>query len=334
MAAAAGSWDDLSPIKKHALMNLRENPLESLAAKPKRHHQAATRSPGARSSRWPIAAAMLLLAPTCSAFSQTSGNGPDPVNHATATDAGPQDGGGQPRADLAIGDVTVTQVEQRLRLTWPVSASERQEIRLPRLAATVRSCHWSEGGGPEIAVVPEPTEWRLQWAGPAPGNAAIDLHLESEPLRLAQVPRIQPSADGSVWLPAHRAATHGRNLRFEPQPFKNTIGYWTLADDHALWSFVVDQPGEYRIAVLQGCGAGQGGSEAKIEILRDDAVVAVEEFRVEETGHFQNFKWRSLGLVRLENPGQYQLKLSALRIARAAVGDFRAIHLVRQAQGR
>jgi hypothetical protein len=137
-----------------------------------------------------------------------------------------------------------------------------------------------------------------------------------------------------VWLPAHRAATHGRNLRFEPQPFKNTIGYWTLADDHALWSFVVDQPGEYRIAVLQGCGAGQGGSEAKIEILRDDAVVAVEEFRVEETGHFQNFKWRSLGLVRLENPGQYQLKLSALRIARAAVGDFRAIHLVRQAQGR
>ncbi len=272
-----------------------------------------------------LAAALLSVVPTDYVV------GHDQSNAGTVVTSGSQDQADEPRPDLSLGDVTVTQSEQRLRLTWPATASDRQEIRLPRLAATLRGWQWIDGSGPEITLVPEPTEWLLRWAGPPPANAAIDLQLESAPLRLDQVQPIQPTADGSVWLPAHLAATHGRNLRFEPQPFKNTIGYWTLAEDHAVWSFMTDQPGDYRIAVLQGCGAGQGGSDARIEILRESTVVAAEDFTVEETGHFQNFKWRSLGLVQIEQPGAYQLKLSARRIARAAVGDFRAVHLVRQA---
>ncbi len=330
---------------------------ESLVIDSGHRHQPAAHWPIPTQYRWPIAAALLWLVLSHSQNLACDNGGrrqwceapagpvrqstPDPLttpsgreqtSQATAGGSGVQDEAGQPRPDLAIGDVTVTQFGQRLRLTWPASADQRQELRLPRLAATVRSCQWSGEEGPEIGVVPEPTEWLLRWTGPAPANAAIDMVLESEPLSLPQVPPIQPTADGSVWLAAHLAATHGRNLRFEPQPYKNTIGYWTLAEDHAVWSLTVDQPGQYRIAVLQGCGAGQGGSDARIELLRGATVVATEDFKVEETGHFQNFAWRSLGLVQIEEPGPYQLKLSARRIARAAVGDFRAIHLVRQAQ--
>ncbi len=238
----------------------------------------------------------------------------------------------EPRPDLSSDEVQAVYLAKKLHLKIQAGAIAKREVRIPRLAATIRRWDWQEGQGDELTFSPEPNEWIFRWTQPVADGAIIELELESPPLTMTQLPPISPTADGSVMLPADQAYTHGKNLRFEPQPFKNTVGYWTDANDHVIWKLQVDQPGEYSVAILQGCGAGQGGSDAKIELIREEVVEAELQFSVEETGHFQNFRWRTLGNIHLSAPGDYELKLSALRIANAALLDVRAIHLVRQAK--
>jgi arylsulfatase A-like enzyme len=128
--------------------------------------------------------------------------------------------------------------------------------------------------------------------------------------------------DGTVTLHAKTAAVHGVQLRYEPLPHKNTLGFWTRADDWASWEFTLTSPGTFAVEVLQGCGKGQGGSEV---------VLAVGEqslpFTVEDTGHFQNFKARPVGTVTLDKPGRYTLTIKATKKAAAAVMDLRAVTL-------
>src|SRR5262249_33205987 len=72
--------------------------------------------------------------------------------------------------------------------------------------------------------------------------------------------------DGSVTLPARTADVHGVMLRYEPLPHKNTLGFWTRADDWASWDFQIRRPGRFRVEILQGCGKGSGGSEVDFTI--------------------------------------------------------------------
>ena len=69
------------------------------------------------------------------------------------------------------------------------------------------------------------------------------------------------AADGTITLPGKTAVVHGVQLRFEPLPHKNTLGFWTKLDDWAEWEFQVSKPGEFTLEILQGCGKGSGGSE-------------------------------------------------------------------------
>ncbi|MCA9063483.1 MAG: hypothetical protein KDA96_10505, partial [Planctomycetaceae bacterium] len=142
-----------------------------------------------------------------------------------------------------------------------------------------------------------------------------------------------PSAgDGSIMLPAWMAMTYGEKLRYEPQWYKNTVGYWTVPTDYAEWQLKVDQPGTFTVAVLQGCGEGQGGSDAEVSLRRDDAVQAAIPFQPIDTGHFQNFRWNHLGTIQIPEAGTYQLRITPKKIARAALFDVRMVHLVRQAR--
>jgi len=236
-----------------------------------------------------------------------------------------------PRPDLSNNNVRVVAWGTTLGLELLPSATDAGQIRIPRLAATIREWAWRDSRSEEIEFVPEPTEWTFCWQGRVPPGQVIVVELESAPMTMVQLPTIQATADGSIWLPAHQAWTRGQNLRFEPQRFKNTIGYWTLAEDYAAWNICVAQPGEYSVAILQGCGDGQGGSAANIELRRGETVEAKLAFVVEETGHFQNFRWRTLSSIQLSTTGDYELRLSAGNMAGAALIDVRAIHLVRQA---
>jgi hypothetical protein len=203
---------------------------------------------------------------------------------------------------------------------------------IPRFAAPLRSFSWRGRPEAELKFTPEPTQWILSWTeAPAP-EALIELEFDEPPERLEDLGPVRPSGDGSLWLPAHRAATEGEKLRYEPQPTKNTLGYWTVVGDAARWRFLVEGPGAFRVAALQGCGAGQGGGEAGVSILRGEAIVAETSFIVVETGHFQNFRWVDVGEIVLDHAGEHELRLAARRIPKAALGDVRAVHLVRQAR--
>ncbi len=128
--------------------------------------------------------------------------------------------------------------------------------------------------------------------------------------------------DGTVTLPARTARVHGVQLRYEPLPHKNTLGFWTRADDWASWQLTISKPGTFTVEVLQGCGKGQGGSTVELAVAGQTLT-----FTVEDTGHFQNFKPRQVGKVTLDKPGRYTLTVKPTKKAAAAVMDLRSVML-------
>lgn len=114
----------------------------------------------------------------------------------------------------------------------------------------------------------------------------------------------------------------GPTLRYEPDEKKNTLGYWTKVEDWASWNIDVRQAGTYDVSVLQGCGKDSGGAEVDIGI-GDQSLT----FVVEDTGHFQNFKWRDVGKIAIEKPGQYVLTVKPKSKPGVAVMDLRQIVL-------
>ena len=230
----------------------------------------------------------------------------------------------------------------RVELSW-ANQPPINGLRLPRLAATIRSIGWVGMEVPTVSLSPEPNEWILKWDGEVPGAAKLVVVFDQPPRPMDSARRCMASADGTFWLPAHEARTVGKNLRFEPQPYKNTIGYWTNAADHAYWDVAVESPGRYAVAILVGCGEGQGGSEAYVSFanVESGGGAAAESanalpqsltFTVAETGHFQNFRWVTLGFWEAPSAGNYRVQVGARRLAKAALMDVRAVHLVRQAR--
>ncbi len=128
--------------------------------------------------------------------------------------------------------------------------------------------------------------------------------------------------DGVINLHSRDATVRGVMLRYEPQPNKNTLGFWVNEKDTAHWDFTVKSPGRFRVKVFQGCGTDQGGSEAQVK-LGDQAL----NFIVQDTGHFQNFIERDIGEIVIPAPGVQRLTIAPVRKARDAVMDVRQIIL-------
>ena len=128
------------------------------------------------------------------------------------------------------------------------------------------------------------------------------------------------AADGSITLPARTAEVHGTQLRFEPLPHKNTLGFWTNVEDWASWEFTVTKPGEFELEAWQGCGKGQGGSEVEFSTNGQTLPMTVVD-----TGHFQNFQPRVIGKIKLEKAGRMELTVRAKSKAKAAIVDIRQI---------
>jgi acetyl esterase/lipase len=144
--------------------------------------------------------------------------------------------------------------------------------------------------------------------------------------RIAGLPRIvSQSEDTTLRLAAHDAVVHGEKLRYEPQPHKNTVGYWSVTDDWCEWHCYVDQPGEFDVVIWQGCGKGHGGSQVAV-MVGDEQL----QFTVEDTGHFQNFQRREIGTVTRGEPGVFSVRLRAQTKAAGAVMDVRLMELIRR----
>ena len=162
----------------------------------------------------------------------------------------------------------------------------------------------------------------------------------------AKMPTINPdyapnpqAKDSTISLAAKYADVHGTQLRYEPLPHKNTLGFWVDANDYATWELTVTKPGRFEVEVLQGCGTGQGGSVVEVGIApcivsNDKSLVVVSKpdeqtlsMTIEDTGHFQNFKPRTIGTVELKQAGRYQLTIKPKTKAKTAVMDVREVVL-------
>lgn len=131
---------------------------------------------------------------------------------------------------------------------------------------------------------------------------------------------------GRIFMHARDAIVHGHLLRYEPQPNKDTLGYWTDENDWASWEFEITDPGTYAVEILQGCGKGNGGSTVHIAV--DNQVLNAT---VEDTGGFQNFVERNVGRLKFAKPGRYTLEVKPMKKAAKAVMDLRSVTLMKAA---
>jgi len=197
------------------------------------------------------------------------------------------------------------------------------QVRIPRLATAVKSIDWRGDRRAVGSVDPGIKDWLLRTkALPRGLKPVIIVRTNSAPAVHRDLVPIAPGPAGVVTLAASKAQTIGSRLRFEPQPEKDTLGYWVDQGDHARWR--IDLPGsrDYHVEVLQGCGTGQGGSQVLIKI-GDQGV----PFSVEDTGHFHKFRRRRIGKVSLD-PGSHLVEVRIQKIAKDAVMDLREIRLI------
>jgi arylsulfatase A len=131
----------------------------------------------------------------------------------------------------------------------------------------------------------------------------------------------EPGA-GAVILHARDAKVHGKKLRYEDPPNKDTLGFWVAKSDWAEWTFDVPNAGVFEVEVLQGCGNGSGGAEIEIAVQGKTLTM-----KVEPTGHFQRFIPRTIGTLTFDAPGQQTLTLRAKTKPGGAVMDLRRIVL-------
>lgn len=129
------------------------------------------------------------------------------------------------------------------------------------------------------------------------------------------------STQNEVVLNAADARAHGKNLRYEPESYKNVLGYWTEVGDWADWEVSIPTAGEYDVEVHVGCGAGQGGSKASI-VAGDQKL----EWDVRDTGHYQNIIMQTIGTVKLAE-GKQTIEVRPIKKAGVAVMDIRTVIL-------
>ena len=73
---------------------------------------------------------------------------------------------------------------------------------------------------------------------------------------------VTPANDGSITLRASNASIFGDSLTFEPE-FGN-LGYWHSLNDRAIWTFRVDRPGTYSVAMEWACDDSCAGNKLQM----------------------------------------------------------------------
>ena len=205
---------------------------------------------------------------------------------------------------------------------WP---KEGNKLLIPRLHNSVKAAKYA---GKELKLKPNVKDWEITLPEKpdrrGPILPVVELEL-NEPAVLAteQPVLVKAAADGSIPLHSRYSIVHGEMLRFEPQPHKNTVGYWVNEKDWAEWLCQPQEAGRYEVHLRYGCGNGQGGSEIAIQI-GDQKLT----FIVEATGGFQAWRDVSLGKVELTRR-PVRVTVKPIRKAKNAVMDIQQITLKR-----
>ncbi len=140
-----------------------------------------------------------------------------------------------------------------------------------------------------------------------------------------------PDKSGVINIPGRSAFIYGTQLRFEPLPHKNTLGYWSNVNDHVEFDVTIDQPGSYEVELTYGCGAGQGGSRIELTLAPDadrKNIVSKLPFTVVATGGWQKFVTQQIGELAVPKQGRYRLTVRAVSKPGVAVMDLPKLRLI------
>jgi len=130
------------------------------------------------------------------------------------------------------------------------------------------------------------------------------------------------AADGTITLLGKWGDAHGKQLRFEPLPHKDTFGFWTVKDDFITWDFEVVKPGSFELELMQGCGKGSGGAEVELSVGDSKTTHTIKD-----TGGFQAFEKLAAGVLTIANAGRHTLTVKAKTKPGVAVMDLRQVVL-------
>lgn len=209
-------------------------------------------------------------------------------------------------------------------LSFPRLNNEMKRLFIKDQAAKDGAAKEATAKDEALRFTPLVESWQIVVDKKSDFQSGVIVFETKQPIQWSPEPVIvAASSDRLVVLPAHHAVTHGKLLRYEPQPHKNTIGYWADASDWAEWKFEIKSPGKFEVEVLQGCGKGHGGSEVAVSVA-DQSL----KFAVEDTGHFQNFIPRRIGTIAIDKAGVQTLQVRAINKAKGAVCDIRQIRLL------
>lgn len=154
-----------------------------------------------------------------------------------------------------------------------------------------------------------------------PANAAQALTIQS--LLFTPAPEGKPimqSEDLSITLHARDSIVHGRSLRYEYRPDKNTLGYWGNEKDWVSWDFELKKPGKFIVFVMHGSG---GGSEIEVTVGEQKL-----NWTTKNTGGFHTFTFLEIGTLTLTQPGPLSLTLKPTKKVGGAIMDLRQVILV------
>ncbi|AGA29280.1 PVC-type heme-binding CxxCH protein [Singulisphaera acidiphila] len=131
--------------------------------------------------------------------------------------------------------------------------------------------------------------------------------------------RVTPGADGTIALRAETAELYGDTLTFEAK-HKN-LGYWGRPSDRAVWKFVSERPGRYRVWIDWACDNDSAGNSLLLELGSQRL-----EHPVTGTGDWDTYQSADIGEVTL-TPGAHRLELHSAGPVKGALLDLRSVEL-------
>jgi putative heme-binding domain-containing protein len=131
---------------------------------------------------------------------------------------------------------------------------------------------------------------------------------------------VKPDSEGVLKLLASNAEVYGPSLVLEKQ--YGNLGYWTSADDRAVWQVEVPRAGKYVVWLEYACDPGAAGNAFALE-----AGEAKVTGKVAGTGRWDVYKRARVGVLAL-GPGRQQVVMRAAGPLKGALIDLKGIELV------
>jgi putative heme-binding domain-containing protein len=131
---------------------------------------------------------------------------------------------------------------------------------------------------------------------------------------------VKAADDGSLKLTAANAAIYGATLVLEKQ--YGNLGYWSSADDRAVWTVAVPKAGRYEVWLDYACDNGTAGNSYLIESGRERLTG-----KVAGTGSWDKYKPVQVGTMALE-AGEHSVTMRPEGKVNGAMIDLRMIRLV------